>query len=132
VQQQHVAGAGTVAAARSRRRRRVLLHRELEKLALGRSAPGAGNPGVEETNDCIEHPIGSVRVAPMNTENAPIEAEHHRTVSMGDDSLYLPQSKHQQSIFEHEVEFPPRFPAYGLTRFLPRCPAAPLPRFHNP
>jgi hypothetical protein len=130
VQQEHVAGAGTLAAPRSRGR--VFLHRELEKLALGRSAQRPTDPGIEETNDGLENPVRSVRVAPMNAENAPAETKHHRTVGVGDDSLYLPQSKHQQSIFEHEVQFPPRFPAWVLTRFLPRRPAAPPPRFHNP
>ena len=114
VKQQHVAGAGALAALGSRRRWRVLLHRELEKLALGHAAERTSDSRVEEPNDCLEHPVGRVGVASMNPEDPPVEAEHHRTVRMGDDALYLPQSKHQQSIFEHEVQSRPRFPASPL------------------
>jgi hypothetical protein len=87
VKQQHVARAGTLAALRSRRGWRVLLHRELEKLALGNAAERPRNPAVEETHDRLEHPVGRVGVASMNPEDAPVEAEHHRTVAVSDDSI---------------------------------------------
>ena len=91
VQQKHVAGTGALAAAGSRRRRRVLLHRELEKLALGEAAERARDSRVEEPNDCLEHPIGCVGVASMNAEDVPVEAEHHRAVGVGDDSINVSQ-----------------------------------------
>jgi hypothetical protein len=59
----------------------------LEKLALGRSAQHTRNPGIQETNDGLEHPIGREGVASMNPEDTPVEAEHHRTVGVGDDSI---------------------------------------------
>jgi hypothetical protein len=66
VKQEYIPWERTLAAAVSRRGWRVLLHRELEKLALGHSAQRPRNPGVEEANDRPEYPIRSVRVAPMN------------------------------------------------------------------
>jgi hypothetical protein len=91
VKQQHVAGAGALAAAGTRWRWRVLLHRELEKLALGHAAERPRNPEVEETHDGLEHPVGRVRVASMNPEDPPVEAEHHRTIGVGDDSINISQ-----------------------------------------
>jgi hypothetical protein len=87
VQQQHVARAGTIAMLASRWGRCVLLYRELEKLELGHSAQCPRDPGVEKTHDCLEHPVGRVGVASMNPEDAPVEAEHHRTIGVRDDSI---------------------------------------------
>jgi hypothetical protein len=95
VKQQHVAGAGALAAAGPRRRWCVLLHRELEKLALGHAAERTRDSRIEEPNDCLEYPVGRVGIASMNAEDAPVEAEHHRTIGVGDDSLDIPQSKRQ-------------------------------------
>jgi hypothetical protein len=95
VKQQHVAGAGALAAPGSRRRWRVLFYRELEKLALGHAAKRPRNPGVQEAHDRLEHPVGRVGVASMDAEDAPVEAEHHCAVGVGDDSVDLPQSKSQ-------------------------------------
>jgi hypothetical protein len=94
VQQKHVARTSAL-ASRSHLGWRMFLHRELEKFPLGRSAERARNPWVQEPNDRPEHSIRSVRVAAMNTESAPAETEHHRAVSVGEDSIYLPQSQHQ-------------------------------------
>jgi hypothetical protein len=91
VKQQDVAGAGALAALGSGRRWRVLLHRELEKLALGHAAKRPRDSRVEEPNDCREHPVGRVRVASMNPEDPPVEAEHHRTIGVGDDSINISQ-----------------------------------------
>jgi len=91
VQQQHVAGTGALAAAGARRRWRVLFYRELEKLTLGHAAERPRDSRVEEPNDCREHPIGRVRVASMNAEDPPVEAEHHRTIGVGDDSINISQ-----------------------------------------
>jgi len=44
-------------------------------------------------------------VASMNAEDAQVEAEHHRTVGVGDDSLYLPQPEQGQAIPEQQVQF---------------------------
>ena len=91
VQQKHVTGTGALASPRSRRRRGMLLHRELEKLALGHAAERPTDSRVEEPNDCLEHPVGSVGIASMNPEDSPVEAEHHRAVGMGDDSINISQ-----------------------------------------
>jgi hypothetical protein len=93
VQQKHVARAGALAASGSRRGRRVLLHRELEKLPLRHSAQRTRNPGIEETNDGLENPVRSVRIAPMNAEDTPVEAEHHRAVGMGDNSIDISETQ---------------------------------------
>ena len=94
----------------------VLLHREMEKLALGRAAERTRNSAVQETNDRLEHPVRRMGVASMNAEDTPVEAEHHRTIGVGDDSLDLPQAEHGQAISEQQVQFLTRFPAFPLTR----------------
>jgi hypothetical protein len=123
VQQEQVAGAGALSAAGSRRRRRVLLYRKLEKFALGRAAEGTRNPAVEKADDCLEHPVWRKGIAPMNPEDAPVETEHHRPVGVGDDSINVSQPKlvepERELILEEEQ--------------LPRCPTAPLPGpLHRP
>jgi hypothetical protein len=107
VEQEHVAGTGALAAPVTRRMGRMLLHRELEKLALCRSAERTRNPGIEETHDRLEHPVGRKGVASMNPQEAPVEAEHHRTVGVGDDSVDLPQSERQQAVFESLLHHSP-------------------------
>ena len=91
VQQKHVAGAGALTAAGARRRWSVLLHWELEKLALGHSPQRTRNPGVQEANDCLEHPVGREGIASVDPQDPPVEAEHHRTVSVGDNSINVSQ-----------------------------------------
>jgi hypothetical protein len=91
VKQQDVAGAGALAAAGTRWRWHVLFYRELEKLTLGHAAKRPRDPRVEEPNDRLEHPVGRVRVASMNAEDSPVEAEHHRTIGVGDDSINISQ-----------------------------------------
>jgi hypothetical protein len=91
VKQEDIPWTGTLAAAGSRRGWCVHFYRELEKLALGHSAQRPRNPGVEVPNDCHEHPVGRVGVASMNAEDAPVEAEHHRTIGVGDDSINISQ-----------------------------------------
>jgi hypothetical protein len=91
VQQEHVAGTGALSSAGSRRGRGMLLHRELEKLAFGHAAKRTRDSRVEEPNDRLEHPVGGVGVASMNPEDPPVEAEHHRTIGVGDDSINISQ-----------------------------------------
>jgi hypothetical protein len=105
VQEDQIPGASPLPRARPRPRWGVQLHRKRQELAFGCSAARPRNPRVEEPDNGFQHTIGGISVAPVNPENALIEAEHHRTVGVGDNSLYLPQAEHGQAIPEQQVQF---------------------------
>jgi hypothetical protein len=100
----------------------VLLYRKGQELALGRPPEYPGDSRIQEPDNRLEDTIRGKGIASMNAENAPVEAEHHRTVGMGDDSLDLPQSERRQSLWKTILQ----------AGELPRYPAAPLPRLHSP
>jgi hypothetical protein len=106
VQQEHVTGTGPLATSLSCRRRRVLIHRESQKLPLGRSSQRPGNPGIQEPNDGPEDLIRSGRVAAMNPENSPLKTEHYCPVRVSDDSIHVSQPQFlepvRKTIFEQE------------------------------
>jgi hypothetical protein len=124
VQEDQIAGASPLTHARSRRGWRMRLHRKRQELPLRRPAEHTRNTAVQKTHDRLEHPVRSKGVASMNTEDTPVEAEHHRTVGVGNDSLYLPEAEHGQAISEQ---------MYVLSAtLLTCCPAVPLSRLHSP
>jgi hypothetical protein len=69
----------------------VLIHRKLEKLALGGSTERSRNSGIQEPHDSLEHPVRSGRIAAMNPKDPAAETQHHRPVGVGDDSINLSQ-----------------------------------------
>jgi hypothetical protein len=97
VQQEHVARPSAFAATGSIRRWRVLLHRELKKLALGRSPQSTRDPGIQEPNDGPQHLIRSGGKATMQPENSPAKTQHYGPVGVGDNSINLSQPELVQS-----------------------------------
>lgn len=87
VQQEQVARPSPLATRWSRPTWRVLIHWKSEKLPLRCSTQRSGNPGIQETNYGLEHPIRGGRVAPMNPEHAPAETEHYRSIGVGNDAI---------------------------------------------
>jgi hypothetical protein len=58
----------------------------------------------------------------VNSQNALAEAEHHRTVGMGDNSIYFPKAQSRQTLWK----------AFLQRSKLPRAPAYRLNHLHSP
>jgi hypothetical protein len=99
-----ISGTRSLGTRRSLRRRSIELYRKLKKLSLSRSPEHPRNPGIQKPDDCLQHPIRSEGVAPVDAENPPVEAEHHRLVRMGYDPLDLPQPERRQSPWKTVLE----------------------------
>jgi hypothetical protein len=71
----------------SGRRGRILLDWKGQKLLLGSPAQRSRDPWVEESENRLKHPIGGEGVTAVNPENAPVEAEYHRTIGVCKDTI---------------------------------------------
>jgi hypothetical protein len=91
MEQTHVARPRWLLPAGPRWRRRMFLHGKLEKLALSHTAEDSGNPGIKKPDNRFQNGIRSVRVAAMNPQNPPVQAEHDGAVRVGDDSIDIAQ-----------------------------------------
>jgi hypothetical protein len=130
VQEDQIARAGPLPRAGPRPGRGVLLYRKRQELALGRPPEYPGDSRIQEPDNRLEDTIRGKGIASMNAENAPVEAEHHRSVGMSLNVFDVPEAESLQSGWEavFEPRRLPRCPADPLTI----CPAAPLPRVHSP
>jgi hypothetical protein len=106
----------------SRRRRRMHVHRKVQKLTLGRLPERAWNPGIQEADDGLEHLVGGIGVPPVNAENPPAQTQHHRLVGMSQDLLDVAESERLKSFRKTILE----------EEALPRGSSTPLPRCHSP
>jgi hypothetical protein len=104
VQQKHVTRTAPLSTYRSRRRRSVLIHWKLEKLALGHPSQCPGNPRIQKPNDGLKHPIRSGGIAPMNPKYPPPKTEHHRSIGVGHDPIDVSESKPAEPIRQAILE----------------------------
>jgi hypothetical protein len=74
-------------------RRRMLFHREVQKLPLGGSSEATRNPGIEESDNGLEHLIRGGRVAPMDPEHRPAETKHDSSIGVSKHPIDIPQSE---------------------------------------
>jgi hypothetical protein len=90
------------------------VHREGEELPFGGPSKDSRYPGIEKSNDCLEHLIRRKGVTPMKAKGPPAQAEHYRLIGVGEDFFHVPEAQRLEpggkTIFE-KIE-------------LPRCPAA--------
>jgi len=81
-QQRNVTGAAPLASVPAMRRDHIRAGRKLEELTFGGPSPYARNPRVEKLYNGFEYLIGREGVAPMQTQGAPVETQHHGCVGM--------------------------------------------------
>ena len=94
----------------------MLLDGKGEELKLGGPPQRPWYARVEESHDRLQDSIRGKGVAAVNSQNAPPETEHHRTVGMDDDPIYFPQAQRRQTLWKTFLQ----------RNKLPRCPYAPL------
>jgi hypothetical protein len=92
---------------------------EPQKLALGGSAKSSRYPRTQEAYDREKHSIRRKPVPTVNPEHAPVQAQHHSSIGMGQNPVHVPETKRpeslRQEIFEQEAL--PGFPTSSLARW---------------
>jgi hypothetical protein len=122
VQHEHVTRKRALAGAGSRTWRRMRLDRKGEELTLRGPPQHSRHAWVEEAHDRLQDAIRGKGIAAVNSQNALAEAEHHRTVGMGDNAIYFPEAQSRETLRK----------AFLQRSKLPRTPAYPLSRLHSP
>jgi hypothetical protein len=87
MEQHKVARVGPPATRRPLRCRRVEVNRKFEELSFCGASQCPRHPRIQKPNHCLQHAVRRKAVAPMDAEDAPTQAEHHRLVRVGEDSF---------------------------------------------
>ncbi len=129
VQEDQVPGASPLARERPRPGWGMRLYRERQKLTFGCSPQHSGNSRIQESDNRREYSVRSRGVSLVDPQDSPTgDAEHDRSVGMGNHASDVSEAEHSEAIPEQQVQWPTRCPPVPLSRF----PAVLLPRLHSP
>jgi hypothetical protein len=95
-EQPQVSRTGSFSTRRPLRGQCIGLNREVEKLPLGGSSERARDPGIQKPNDGLQHAIRRETIAPVDPEDPPAKAQHHRLVRMSQDLFDVPETERLQ------------------------------------
>jgi hypothetical protein len=135
MEQPQVSRTSSFPTNRPVRGRSIGLNREVEKLPLRGASERSGNPRIQKPNHSLQHAIGRERVAPVDPENPPAQAQHHCLICVGEDSVHVPETKYDEPLRKTILKQKtlPSCHTYPLPRCrLPRFPASQLPHLHSP
>ena len=122
VEQAHIARPGPLGSSRPWSGRRILLGGKFEELPFSQPPERPRNARIEEPDHGREHSIRRKRVAPVDPQHPPAQAQHHSLIGVGEYTLDILQTQRRQPFRQTVLN----------EKTLPRVPAYPLTRPHNP